>query len=68
MTLNYGLDKVRFLTSVRPGKSLRANPEILSVERKDSNRFLVKQVVTIGVDDEETPELYAEWVGMSVME
>ncbi len=68
MALNYGLDKVRFLTPVRTGKRLRAHSEIVSVERKDNNRFLVKQAVTIEIEDEETPALYAEWLGMSVID
>lgn len=68
MALNYGLDKVRFLKPVRTGKRLRAHSEIVSVERKDRNRFLVKQAVTIEIEDEETPALYAEWLGMSVID
>ena len=53
MGLNYGLDKVRFLGASRAGKRIRAHTEVLSVNRKDANRFLVKQAVTVEIEEEE---------------
>ena len=67
MGVNYGLDKVRFLNPVRAGKRVRAHCEILTVDRKDANRFLVKQAVTVEIEGEETPAVYAEWLGMSII-
>ena len=67
MGVNYGLDKVRFLHPVRAGKRVRAHTEILSVDRKDANRFLVKQAVTVEIEGVETPAVYAEWLGMSII-
>lgn len=67
MGVNYGLDKVRFLNPVRAGKRVRACSEILSVDRKDANRFLVKQAVTVEIEGEETAAIYAEWLGMSII-
>ena len=66
MGLNYGLDKVRFLAPVRAGKRVRPHTEILSVEAKDENRFLVKQLVTIEIEGEETPALVAEALLMNI--
>ena len=66
MGVNYGLDKVRFLNPVRAGKRVRAHTEIVSVDRKDANRFLVKQAVTVEIEGEDTPAVYAEWLGMSI--
>ena len=67
MGVNYGLDKVRFLNPVRAGKRVRAHTEIVSVDRKDANRFLVKQAVTVEIEGEDTPAVYAEWLGMSII-
>ena len=53
-------NSVKFIRSVSP----RAHTEILSVDRKDANRFLVKTGVTVEIEGEETPALYAEWLGM----
>ena len=66
MGVNYGLDKVRFLNPVRAGKRVRAHTEIVSVDRKDANRFLVKQAVTVEIEGEDTPAVYAEWLGMFI--
>ena len=62
--VNYGIDKLRFLAPVRAGKRIRAHTEVLSVDRKDANRFLVRTAVTVEIEGEETPALYAEWLGM----
>ena len=67
MGVNYGFDKVRFLNPVRAGKRIRAHSEILSVDRKDDNRFLVKQAVTVEIEGEQTPAVYAEWLGLSII-
>ena len=64
MGVNYGIDKLRFLAPVRAVKRIRAHTEVLSVDRKDANRFLVNTAVTVEIEGEETPALYAEWLGM----
>jgi acyl dehydratase len=64
MGLNYGFDKVRFLSPVRAGKRVRAHFEVLDIQPKDGNRFLVKQGVSVEIEGEENPALYAEWLNM----
>ncbi|MDC0010329.1 MaoC family dehydratase [Porticoccaceae bacterium] len=64
MGMNYGFDKVRFLAPVRAGKRVRMHSEVLHVDRKDENRFLIKMAVTIEIEGEETPALVAEWLNM----
>lgn len=66
MGLNYGFDKVRFLAPVRAGKRVRCNSEVLDIDRKDENRFLVKQGVSIEIEGEDKPALVAEWLSMVV--
>ncbi len=66
MGINYGFDKIRFLAPVRAGKRVRVNAEVLSVEQKDDNRFLIKQGVSVEIEGEETPALVAEWLSMVV--
>ena len=66
MGVNYGFDKVRFLSPVRAGKRVRAHFEILDIQPKDGNRFLVKQGVSIEIEGEENPALVAEWLNMFV--
>jgi acyl dehydratase len=66
MGLNYGFDKVRFLAPVRSGKRVRANVEVADVTRKDDNRFLIKQAISVEIEGEQTPALIAEWLTMVV--
>lgn len=66
MGVNYGFDKVRFLKPVRAGKRVRAHVEFGSVDQKDANRFLVKQLVTVEIEGEETPAIVAEWLSMLI--
>lgn len=66
MGLNYGFDKVRFLAPVKAGKRIRANAEITDVNRKDDNRFLIKQTISVEIEGEATPALVAEWLTMVV--
>jgi acyl dehydratase len=66
MGLNYGFDKVRFLAPVRSGKRVRAHVEVADVTRKDDNRFLIKQAISVEIEGETTPALIAEWLTMVV--
>jgi len=66
MGINYGFDKVRFLTPVRAGKRVRAHVEVLDIQQKDDNRFLIKQGVSVEIEGEENPALVAEWLSMVV--
>lgn len=66
MGINYGFDKVRFLAPVRAGKRVRAHVTITEVDRKDDNRFLVKQSVSVEIEGEDTPALVADWLSMVV--
>ncbi|MEM8817795.1 MAG: MaoC family dehydratase [Pseudomonadota bacterium] len=60
MTINYGSDKVRYLTPVRVGKRIRAQQTVLEAAEKQPGRWLVKTAVTIEIENEETPAVIAE--------
>ncbi len=66
MGINYGFDKVRFLAPVRAGKRIRAHIELHDIDRKDENRFLIKQHITVEIEGEDTPALVADWLSMVV--
>lgn len=66
MGINYGFNKVRFLAPVRAGKRVRVHRELMNVEQKDANRFLLTDSVSVEIEGEETPALIAEWLSMVV--
>jgi acyl dehydratase len=63
-TLNYGLDRVRFMTPVKAGARIRMRVKLLSAERKDKGRVLLKTENTFEIEGEERPALVAEALAM----
>lgn len=58
--LNYGLDKVRFLTPVKSGNRVRLQLSMTSVEPKDDGRLLIKGAAVLEIENGQTPALVAE--------
>ena len=57
--VNYGLEKVRFVTPVRSGKRVRNRIKLAAVEHKGSNRYLVTTENSIEIEGETRPDLTA---------
>ncbi|MGW6961869.1 MaoC family dehydratase [Streptomyces chartreusis] len=67
MKLNYGLDRVRFLTPVTAGSRVRASARLLGVEHTRTG-LRTKQEVTIELDGSDRPACVAETLGVIVLE
>lgn len=65
--INYGLDKVRFLTPVRVNSHIRAWTKVIAIEEKSPNHFVMRSEVELEIEDEEKPALVAEWITMQVL-
>ena len=63
--LNYGLDKLRFLTPVKAGSRIRNRLRLLSVEEKGVGRTLVAFENTVEIDGAEKPALVARTLVMA---
>ena len=61
MGLNYGFNKVRFVSPVKVGSRIRARAVTANVELKGS-AVEVTRNFTVEIDGEEKPALVAEWV------
>ncbi|MBV9345551.1 MAG: MaoC family dehydratase [Gammaproteobacteria bacterium] len=57
--VNYGLEKVRFVTPVRSGKRVRNRIKLAAVDHKGSTRYLVTTDNTIEIEGETRPALTA---------
>ena len=66
MTINYGSDKVRYITPVRVGRRIRATQKVLDITEKAPGRWLVKTAVVIEIDGEEAPAAVAEILFMHI--
>ena len=64
MAVNYGFERVRFLSPVRSGKRVRGRFTLASVEEKRPGQWQFVHNVTVEIEDEPKPALTAEWIGL----
>ena len=64
MAVNYGLDRVRFVTPVKSGRRVRGRFVLDSVEEKAPGQILVRHSVTVEIEGEDRPALTAQWLGL----
>ena len=67
MGINYGSDKIRYLMPVRVGKRIRSLQKVLEVTEKKPGHWLIKNEVTVEIENEDTPALIAEILSMWVI-
>jgi acyl dehydratase len=64
MSVNYGLDRVRFLNPVVSGAKIRDRIVLTALEEKPGNRILITQTHTIEIQGQEKPACIAQMLGM----
>ncbi|MCA8888953.1 MAG: MaoC family dehydratase [Parvularculaceae bacterium] len=64
MGLNYGFDKVRFMSPVKSGKRVRGHFTLMSADQKIPGQWQFKYAVKVEIEGEEKPALAAEWLSM----
>jgi acyl dehydratase len=60
MGVNYGLDRVRFMSPVKSGKRIRARRTLVSAELVNPNTVQLKQKVTVEIEGEPKAACIAE--------
>lgn len=68
MALNYGSDKVRYLTPVKVGQRIRARQKFVDIDEKRPGQWLCKIAVTVDIEGEGVPALIAEILTMYIIE
>ena len=63
MGVNYGFNKVRFVSPVRVGSKIRARFVLASIEEIRPGEVQTLMNVTIEIEGETKPALVAEWLG-----
>ena len=63
MGVNYGGNKVRFLTPVPSGARVRGHFKLLSLTEKRPGQWQRTMEFTVEIEGEEKPALIAEWIG-----
>lgn len=67
MVINYGSDKVRFLSPVRVDSRVRAQCKLIELTPKGEQQILAKTAVTIEIENEAKPALVAEILSLFVL-
>jgi acyl dehydratase len=67
MGINYGCDKVRFMSPVKVDSEVRVRARLLDVTEKPGNRLLIKNEITMEINGEDRPAYIAEWLTMIVV-
>jgi acyl dehydratase len=65
MSINYGLNKVRFLNPVIVGSKIRDRIVLSGVEAKENNRLLMTTTHTMEIQGQEKPACIAESLAMT---
>ena len=67
MGLNYGLDKVRFLSPVPVNSEVRIHMKCIDITEKNPGQYLAKTEVTMEIKGVEKPAFVAETLSMFVV-
>jgi len=61
-SINYGFDKVRFLSPVLSGSAIRGRFKLAVVDERMPNELTVRYDATLEIRDNDRPALFAKWL------
>src|SRR5580704_13036690 len=64
MGVNYGFDKLRFLSPVRSGSRVRGRFALMEAKLRKPTELMSRTNVTVEIEGEEKPALVADWIGL----
>nr|WP_249129058.1 MULTISPECIES: MaoC family dehydratase [Bradyrhizobium] len=64
MGVNYGFDKLRFISPVRSGKRVRGRFVLTEGKLRKPNELQSRTNVTVEIEGEDKPALVADWLGL----
>jgi acyl dehydratase len=64
MGVNYGFDKLRFISPVRSGSRVRGRFKLAEATLRKPTELQSRSHVTVEIEGEEKPALVADWIGL----
>ena len=64
MGVNYGFDKLRFVSPVKAGSRVRGRFTLTEATMRKPNELLSRTSVSVEIDGESKPALVADWIGL----
>jgi acyl dehydratase len=62
MGVNYGGNKLRFLSPVRSGKRIRGHFKLLELDEKRPGQWQQTMAITVEIEGEDKPALICDWI------
>ena len=66
MGVNYGFDKLRFISPVRSGSRVRGRFKLTEATLRKPRELLSRTNVTVEIEGEAKPALVADWLGLDL--
>lgn len=67
MGINYGFEKVRFLTPVRAGRKIRGRFTLAEAVERNPGQWMLKYDVIVEIEGEDKPALMAQWLTLQIV-
>lgn len=67
MGVNYGFDKVRFISPVKVNSKIRGCAKLVDVIEKKPGQFMFTTEVTVEIEGSDQPALKAQWITMQMV-
>ncbi len=67
MVINYGFEKIRFLSPVPSGARLRGHFKLLDCVMRKPNEYLSRFETSIEIENQEKPALVADWLALNIL-
>src|ERR1700748_739011 len=64
MGVNYGFEKLRFISPVRSGSRVRGRFTLAEAKLRKPTELLSRTNVTVEIEGEQKPALVADWIGL----
>lgn len=65
MGVNYGLDKLRFISPVKSGSRVRGHFKLGEAYLRKPNELFSRSLVTVEIEGEAKPAIAADWIGLT---
>jgi acyl dehydratase len=65
MGMNYGFDKIRFLSPVPSGSNVRGRFVLAEASGKSDKELVMRHAVTVEIEGKDKPALAAEWLSIA---
>ena len=67
MGVNYGFDKVRFISPVKVDSRIRCHAKVIDAVEKKPGQFMITTSVEVEIEGSDKPALKADWIGMQMV-